>query len=47
MWWLQPPGIYIYRGAAVSNDGSIIYLENSVDYVSYAVRPALWINLGS
>ena len=50
-WWLRPPGTHYFAAAAVTHHPSILY-----GYISYsgadvdrpiAVRPALWINLGS
>ncbi len=46
-WWLRSPGrnqsyaAYVLAGGDVTEDGS------GVDYVSSAVRPALWIDLNS
>ena len=46
-WWLRSPGEYSHCAAYVYNDGSVNYHDSIVNYVSVAVRPALWINLGS
>lgn len=45
-WWLRSPGNY---GAAafVGYDGLVSYYGGRVDRDNIAVRPALWINLGS
>ncbi len=45
-WWLRSPGRNSRSAASVSNDGSV----DNYGYFSHddgAVRPALWINLGS
>ena len=46
-WWLRSPGIYSDIAAYVSNVGSVDYDGVSVDRDKVAVRPALWIDLGS
>ena len=48
-WWLRSPGVDQTSAASVGFDGNIFIFEfgNSVNYDKYAVRPALWINLGS
>ena len=46
-WWLRSPGYDSSSAAFVYDDGSIFEFGNSVNYDKYAVRPALWINLGS
>lgn len=46
-WWLRSPGIRQDDAAAVTYDGSVSYSGLYVNYVSDAVRPALWINLDS
>ncbi len=46
-WWLRSPGKYSSTAARISDDGSVDINGPNVhrDYV--AVRPALWIDLGS
>lgn len=46
-WWLRSPGTYQSIAASVYDDGSVTYSGYNVNYVSDAVRPALWINLDS
>lgn len=47
-WWrLRTPGRYSNHAAIVSYDGSILNDGYNVKYDYDAVRPALWINLGS
>ena len=46
-WWLRSPGFGSGLAAIVHRDGSVRDVGNSVDYDYDAVRPALWINLGS
>lgn len=46
-WWLRSPGLDSYSAAYVSNGGSVYDDGDSVNYDRGAVRPALWINLGS
>ncbi len=46
-WWLRSPGYGSDDAASVDDDGSVFDLGNYVYYDSSAVRPALWINLGS
>ena len=46
-WWLRSPGNNSGSAAIVSYDGSVYYLGINVSSGSGAVRPALWINLGS
>lgn len=47
-WWLRSPGSTLNSPAAnVSFDGSINYSGNVVYSDCIAVRPSLWINLGS
>ena len=45
-WWLRSPGFYQDRAAFVYYDGDVNEYGDYV-YVLRAVRPALWINLGS
>ena len=45
-WWLRSPGDYSDFAAYVNSDGSVNNLGSSVKLSNYAVRPALWINLG-
>ncbi len=44
-WWLRSPGLSSRSAACVRSDGSVYW--NFVYHDSDAVRPALWINLGS
>ena len=46
-WWLRSPGYSSDYAADVRIDGSVCNAGDSVDYASNAVRPALWIDLGS
>lgn len=46
-WWLRSPGNYSNFAAIVLNYGSVSNTGNNVTIDSYAVRPALWIDLGS
>ncbi|MCR5689552.1 MAG: DUF6273 domain-containing protein, partial [Clostridiales bacterium] len=46
-WWLRSPGNGSGSAADVSNDGSVRNNGRSVGHDNYAVRPALWIDLGS
>ena len=46
-WWLRSPGFDSYSAADVSDGGSVYGSGRSVDTGIDAVRPALWINLGS
>lgn len=46
-WWPRSPGYGSDRAAGVRSDGSVYFDGYGVDRVSGAVRPALWINLGS
>ena len=46
-WWLRSPGYDSLDAAGVDDDGSVDFSGFDVDYVDDAVRPALWINLGS
>lgn len=46
-WWLRSPGGDSSRAALVDYDGSVYSSGRSVDLSNGAVRPALWINLGS
>ena len=46
-WWLRSPGYDSYSAADVWRDGSLHELGRGVDYISVAVRPALWVNLNS
>lgn len=45
-WWLRSPGSDSYRAARVNGDGSVLYQGGNVNFDDYAVRPALWIDLG-
>nr|MCR5042187.1 DUF6273 domain-containing protein [Clostridia bacterium] len=53
-WWLRSPGShpgvsrrYSPYAMTVNYDGSVDDVGSYVDRVTFAVRPALWINLGS
>ena len=46
-WWLRSPGNDSNYAAYVYDDGSVNYFGNYVSNNNSAVRPALWINLGS
>ena len=46
-WWLRSPGDDSNYAAYVYNDGSVDYDGSNVLSSSVAVRPAMWINLGS
>ena len=46
-WWLRSPGAYSDCAADVDRDGSVHDFGNSVHDFDNAVRPALWVNLGS
>lgn len=45
-WWLRSPGRTQGYAAYVDSDGEISYKGLYVDYRSFAVRPAMWIELG-
>lgn len=45
-WWLRSPGNGSYGAAYVRSDGSVLYNGDLVNFDCYAVRPAIWINLG-
>ena len=46
-WWLRSPGDLSDYATYVHDDGYVDNYGNYVDYGKNAVRPALWINLGS
>ena len=46
-WWLRSPGNYSYYAALVLHGGSVYNRGDYVNYGAIAVRPALWIDLGS
>ena len=46
-WWLRSPGYFSTDAAGVYYDGSVREYGNLVSSDKGAVRPALWINLGS
>lgn len=46
-WWLRSPGYSSDCAAGVDIDGCVDYDGYYVSYGSNAVRPALWINIGS
>ena len=47
LWWLRSPGNYSLYAAVVYNDGFVYDSGDFVHDSDDAVRPALWINLGS
>lgn len=46
-WWLRSPGSYAHDATNVMDDGYVRWVGDYVDYGSYAVRPALHLNLSS
>ena len=46
-WWLRSPGDDSSSAAYVNCDGNVFYYGNYVDRGSRAVRPAMWIDIGS
>ena len=46
-WWLRSPGRNSLYAACVNIDGYVSYAGHDVNDSDCAVRPALWINLGS
>ena len=46
-WWLRSPGRSSNLAAFVNSDGSVRGSGYGVRHGNFAVRPALWINLGS
>lgn len=46
-WWVRSPGYNSSHAAYVNYFGSVDHNGCNVNYDNYAVRPALWINLGS
>lgn len=46
-WWLRSPGYDSYGAASVYGGGSVEVHGDVVNYDGDAVRPALWIDLGS
>lgn len=46
-WWLRSPGLSSSNAASVNYDGSVNDYGSGVNFDRDAVRPALWINLGS
>ena len=46
-WWLRSPGYSRDSTTVVNRDGDVYELGYGVDDDSYAVRPALWIDLNS
>ncbi len=45
-WWLRTPGYDLNRAANVDVDGAMYTQGTLVTYDNYAVRPAMWIDLG-
>lgn len=46
-WWLRSPGLDSDRAVCVGGDGSLILPGPSVTNAYNAVRPALWIDIGT
>ena len=46
-WWLRSPGRHSDWAASVRDDDFVRYISYCVDFSIVAVRPALWLNLGS
>lgn len=46
-WWLRTPGYKSHAACYVSSGGTLEYIGELVSEPTWAVRPALWINLGS
>ena len=46
-WWLRSPGLDPVWATVVDSDGSVDSYSRNVDRDNIAVRPVLWINLGS
>ena len=46
-WWLRSPGERADSAACIDDDGSVSQKGYSVNYTYNAVRPVLWIDLGS
>ncbi len=46
-WWLRSPGYYSSYASFIKSGGSVYYNGYSVNYDCFAVRPALWVVLGS
>lgn len=46
-WWLRSLAYYSHNAPYVLSSGNVNYYGYSVNYDDRAVRPALWINLGS
>ena len=46
-WWLRSPGHGQDSAARVGSDGGVVTSGYNVDFGSFAVRPALWVNLES
>lgn len=46
-WWLRSPGYYLDLAAYVNIDGDVDEVGTYVNIDLIAVRPALWIDLGS
>ena len=46
-WWLRSPGYDSHNAANVSSGGSVNESGRNVNIDNSAVRPALWVNLGS
>ena len=45
-WWLRNTGSFKNRAASVSIDGIVCEAGDDVNYVTNAVRPAMWIDIG-
>ena len=46
VWWLRSPGSNSYLAAVVDSHGSVRSIGSNVSSTNYAVRPAIWINIG-
>ena len=46
-WWLRSPGESVDRAALVFLTGEVLDYGDNVEYINYAVRPALYLNLTS
>ena len=46
-WWLRSPGLYSNYATIVCSDGFLTHFGNYAVYLISAVRPALWVDLGS
>ena len=44
-WWLRTPGVTLFKAACVNTEGAVNSSGSDTNYFTYAVRPALWIDL--